>query len=172
MPSDRVREPTLNDVISASMSLLSSIVASGQNVDRYASHIRFLVDKSLIYDQAALVEYDFAMRERADNHGPDSFCYADHDMFNKLVGLENLLPRYSGGGQSGGGGAGQGGGSRSGGGGRRKRRNNTGYCFDYNREGGCTYGTACRWPHVCSVCKGQHPKHKCPRGRQGDPKPE
>ena len=169
MPSDRVREPTLTDIISASMSLLSSMIARGVNVDRYASHIRFLVDKSHVYDQAALVEYDFAMRERADIHGSHSFCYADHDLFNKLVGLENLLPRSAG---AGGSSSQQGGGARQGGsgGGRRRRRNNTGYCFDYNRDCGCSYGTACRWQHVCSVCRGAHPKQKCAKGRQDNPK--
>lgn len=38
-----------------------------------------------------------------------------------------------------------------------------GVCWQFN-EGVCTYGKACRFPHACKVCRGNHPKWQCPSG--------
>ena len=36
------------------------------------------------------------------------------------------------------------------------------YCIKYNRfKGDCKFGTACRFPHICSTRKGPHPVLKC-----------
>ena len=34
-------------------------------------------------------------------------------------------------------------------------------CWQFN-EGGCTFGRACKFPHVCENCQGSHPKSQCP----------
>ena len=34
-------------------------------------------------------------------------------------------------------------------------------CWQFN-EGGCTFGRACKFPHVCENCQGSHPKFRCP----------
>ena len=40
------------------------------------------------------------------------------------------------------------------------------YCIKYNRfNGDCKFGTACRFPHICSACKGPHPVLKCDNKR-------
>lgn len=37
-------------------------------------------------------------------------------------------------------------------------------CWLFN-EGECTYGTRCKFPHVCEVCQGNHPKRHCSSGK-------
>ena len=164
--ADKTKEPSLNDLISASMSLLSSMMARGHGVQNYAKHIRFLSDKAGVYDHRALIDYDYAMRERADIFGESSFCYADHDLFNDHVGLENLVRH---GGRSGGSGAASGG-SRGRGGGRRRpntspRRSKAGACWGFNKESGCDYGVDCRYPHHCTSCGGNHSRLKCTKSK-------
>ena len=39
-------------------------------------------------------------------------------------------------------------------------------CWQFN-EGACSYGRTCRFPHVCEVCRGSHPKWQCPSGTGG-----
>ena len=34
-------------------------------------------------------------------------------------------------------------------------------CWQYN-DGSCSYGRQCKFPHVCEVCRGAHPKSHCP----------
>ena len=35
-------------------------------------------------------------------------------------------------------------------------------CIKYNKYGGdCKYGASCRYKHICSSCKGNHPRTKC-----------
>ena len=42
------------------------------------------------------------------------------------------------------------------------------HCIKYNRfNGDCKFGSACRYPHVCSTCKGPHPVSKC-EGKRGE----
>ena len=34
-------------------------------------------------------------------------------------------------------------------------------CWQFNK-GGCTFGRACKFPHVCENCQGSHLKSRCP----------
>ena len=44
------------------------------------------------------------------------------------------------------------------------------YCIKFNRfKGDCKFGKACRFPHLCSACKGPHPVSKCDRVRNAEP---
>lgn len=33
-------------------------------------------------------------------------------------------------------------------------------CWQFN-DGDCSFGKACKFPHVCEVCRGNHPKYRC-----------
>ena len=59
----------------------------------YGKHVKFLSDKMGIYDGAALISCDLAMRQRGENQGMHTFCYGDHDSFGRIAGLENLIPK-------------------------------------------------------------------------------
>ena len=44
------------------------------------------------------------------------------------------------------------------------------YRIKFNRfKGDCKFGKACRFPHVCSACKGPHPVSMCDRVRNAEP---
>ena len=34
-------------------------------------------------------------------------------------------------------------------------------CWQFN-DGGCTFGRGCKFPHACEICRGGHPKCRCP----------
>jgi len=38
-------------------------------------------------------------------------------------------------------------------GGQTRPANNQGFCYWFNRQSGCVYGSACRWPHICAKCR-------------------
>ena len=91
MPGSRRKYPTINDIVSAHLSLLNSMLAHGGiDVYGYSKHIRFLSDKIGIYEPEALIAYDLGMRERAEEHGMGVFCYGDHDLFTIHIGVENI----------------------------------------------------------------------------------
>ena len=77
MAFDKIKNPSIHDVISASMGLESSIGATGISTYSYGRHIKFLLDKIKVYDNDCLIRYDMAMRDRGELHGMDSFCYGD-----------------------------------------------------------------------------------------------
>lgn len=36
-------------------------------------------------------------------------------------------------------------------------------CWQFNEGALCKYGKACKFPHLCEVCEGGHPKVHCPK---------
>ena len=59
MAPDRVKKPSLDDVLSASLGLLNSMMAKNQPCKNYGSHVQFLMVKKEYYDKLALINYDF-----------------------------------------------------------------------------------------------------------------
>ena len=167
MPSSKVKKPSLNDVVSASMGLLNSMIERNHDCKKYGLHVKFLTDKRGVYNESALIEYDVAMRERGEAFGEKTFCYFDHEIFSRLVGLENLdvgylrsllgihAPVSQG--------------ATASVGPKKKKKEKPKkeklwYCYGYNSEEGCAT-TGCIHPHVCKSCQGQHPKQKCPANK-------
>jgi hypothetical protein len=40
-------------------------------------------------------------------------------------------------------------------------------CNNYNTIGGCVFQEACRFAHICTVCKGTHPRYTCDSTTKG-----
>ena len=81
---------TIDDVIATSLSLLESMLRQGVECTGYVRHIRFLVEKSKLYVQSALIGYDNELRERVEFLGPGVFSYGDHDLTHRWLGVDNL----------------------------------------------------------------------------------
>ena len=84
---------TFEDILSANLSLVDSLITQGYSVSCYLKHIRFLVDKSKVYTANSLIRYDQAVRERADVLGEATMVYGDHELVHRFLGPENLKPR-------------------------------------------------------------------------------
>ena len=33
-------------------------------------------------------------------------------------------------------------------------------CWEFN-DGDCSFGKSCKFPHLCEMCRGNHPKYRC-----------
>ena len=42
-------------------------------------------------------------------------------------------------------------------------------CGLFNSRKGCTYGTRCRYLHICNGCKGNHPRYECKANKRPRP---
>ena len=140
---DNVKSATIEDVISAEMSLLESLLSLDFPVQSLAKHVRFLTDKSRVYTSSSLVRYDLAMREKAEMMGPSAFVYGDHEFVHSFLGLENLKPR-----------------SKSGKDSQSSTKSNRasrpkGICWRFNENRGCKK-EPCQWKHECRDCGGDH----------------
>ena len=135
---DNVKNATIDDVISASMSLLESMILLGLPVHNYAKHIRFLSDKAKVYHSTALVKYDAAMRLNAEMYGHHVFVYGDHELYHSLLGVENLRPKTKQPSVI-----------------KSKTVRTRGMCWDYNKSKGCKR-ESCPYKHECKECGGSH----------------
>ena len=147
---DNIKTATIEDIISAEMSMLESMLSLGIPVTHFAKHIRFLSDKVRIYSSASLVKYDQAVREKAEVMGPMSFVYGDHEYVHMFLGMDSLKPK----GKS------------------SKEPSQTtsvktgrnlrprGICWRFNETRGCKKET-CQWKHECRECGGEHSVVEC-----------
>ena len=139
---------TKDDVIAGSLSLLESMLRQGVDGTGYMKHIRFLVEKSKVYSQAALIGYDTEMRERAEYFGPSVFMYGDHDLTHRWLGVESLKQSVT----------------ASSGAGRSKKKgmkiSKYGSCWGWNENKACK-AIPCKYKHVCSSCSGDHKQVDC-----------
>ena len=90
---DNVKSASIEDVISAELSILESMLALGLPIQNYAKHIRFLTDKVRIYNGSALLRYDSAVREKVEILGPSVFVYGDHELVHAHLGMDALKPK-------------------------------------------------------------------------------
>ena len=134
------KSATIDDVISANMSLLESLLSLGLPVRNFAKHVRFLADKSKVFTSASLLKYDLAMREKADLLGPQVFCYGDHELYHAYLGVENVKPKAK-----------QSGATTQ----VKTSKLKRGVCWKFNKPDGCKRD-ACRWKHECRDCSGAH----------------
>ena len=67
---DNAKSATIEDIISAEMSMLESMLLVGIPVSNMIKHIRSLTDKGKVYIGSALVKYDLAIWEKAEIMGP------------------------------------------------------------------------------------------------------
>ena len=140
------KSATIEDVISANMSLLENMLSLGFPVHPLAKHIRFLSDKSKTFNGSSLIRYDLAMREKAELWGPQVFCYGDHELYHTYLGVESLKPKSKG--------------SVSTSSGQSKTvRFKKGICWKFKSEG-CKR-ESCRWKHECKECGGSHGFLEC-----------
>ena len=142
---------TMDDIIASSLSLLESMMRQGVDCTGYVKHIRFLVEKSKVYQQAALIGYDTEMRERAEAFGAGVFCYGDHDLSHRWLGYESLksvsLTQSSN--------------SQSSTKKKSNRSSKFGSCWAWN-EGKSCKASPCKYKHTCSNCSADHKAADCP----------
>ena len=134
----------IEEVISADMSLMESLMLMGISVHQYTKHIRFLSDKVKVFTGISLVRYDRAVIEKAELLGPSSFTYGDQDLCHAFLGLENLKPKPKP--QA----------DMQSGAKRFKRPD-----WRYNDARSCK-NDGCSWRHECKTCKGPHVFFDCP----------
>ena len=142
---DNVKSATIEDVISAEMSLLESMLTLGLPVQNFTKHIRFLSDKAKVYLGSALIKYDLAVREKAELIGPSAFVYGDHEFVHSFLGMENLKPKNKPVRDQ-----------------SKPSRNGRvrGLCWRFNDPRGCKRDS-CQYRHECRDCTGQHSAVDC-----------
>ena len=89
---DNVKNATTEDVISANMSLLESLLAVGVPVHQFAKHVRFLSDKAKVFTGSSLIHYDLPLGEKAELWGAHFFVYGDLELYHTYLGVEQLKP--------------------------------------------------------------------------------
>ena len=142
---DNIKSAMIDDVISANMSLLDSMLSLGLPVKQFAKHVRFLSDKSQVFNSSALVRYALAVREKAELLGPDAFVYGDHELYHTHLEVESLKPKSK-----------QAVSTNAAKAAKGRRR----LCWKFNRSEGCKMDP-CRWKHECKECGGSHGFHEC-----------
>ena len=75
-------------MVVASLGKVLQILSNNVNPANYVKNIMFLVGKNSVYIAAALVNYDTAMRDRAELTGMHTFTYGDHELVHRHLGLE------------------------------------------------------------------------------------
>ena len=136
---DNLKNATIEDVISAEISMLESMLVLGLPIANFAKHIRFLSEKARIYTGASLLKYDQAVREKAELMGPVAF-----------LGLECLKPKGKATKDL----------SQSSVGKSSKNPRPRGICWKYNESRGCKRDS-CQWKHECRDCSGDHSVVDC-----------
>ena len=142
---DNSKNATVEDIISADMSLMESLMLLGLPVQNFAKHIRFLSDKVKVFNGTSLVKYDRACREKAEMLGPLSFVYGDHEFTHAFLGVENLKPKTKVIAQKGV---------------ARRSARQPGYCWKFNDQKGCK-NDLCQYRHECKSCGGPQSVHDC-----------
>ena len=138
----------LDDVIGANLSLMESMMRQGIDCSGMVKHARFLVEKSKVYQSQALLGYDLEMRERAEVFGPSVFCYGDHELCHRWLGVDALCPVTS---------------STAGSSSKKsvkQIRKFSGFCWFWN-EGKPCKSTPCKYKHSCQSCQGNHKSMDC-----------
>ena len=105
-------------------------------------HIRFLVEKSKVYNSSALMGYDSEMRERAEFFGTSVFSYGDHNLSHRWLGVVALKPALSTSSLQ----------SQS----SSKKKGKVskfGPCWAWNESKTCKR-SPCKFKHICSSCQG------------------
>ena len=143
---------TFEDVLSANLSLVDTLSTQGYSISCYLKHIRFLVDKSKIYNSSALIRYDQAVRERADVLGENTMVYGDHELVHRFLGPENLKPKSKPVSDS----KSVKESERS----NARRKLPVGLCWKWNFGRKCQ-GSACTLKHLCTECYGAHRSADC-----------
>ena len=145
---DNVKSASIEDVISAELSMLESMLGLGMPIQNFAKHIRFLTDKVRIYNGSALLRYDSAVREKAEILGPSVFVYGDHELVHAHLGMDALKPKSKSTKES------------VGSVGSKSTRRPRGVCWKFNEAKGCKRET-CQWKHECRDCSGEHSFFDC-----------
>ena len=120
----------------------------------FMSHMITVLKAYAEVEEPAWWEYDEAFREKMASTGNRSWKGMDVSLYQELCGsrprrrvtvptneLKNAGKAALG--------------KRSG-----EVRKKAHVCWMFN-EGECTYGARCKFPHVCEVCQGSHPKRHC-----------
>ena len=149
---DNAKNANIEDIVSANMSLMESLMALGIPVSQYCKHIRFLSDKSRVYMSAALVKYDKAVREKAELLGPLRFAYGDMELVHAFLGVESVKPKPKS----------SLGVTHQGTGASAKKTNR--YCWRFNGQKGCKKDD-CTYKHECRTCGGPHSVTVCTEKR-------
>ncbi|MEE6457941.1 hypothetical protein FKM82_000111 [Ascaphus truei] len=138
--------------------LLEKHPEEGLNVLKY---IELIHDTHKTYGGAAWHEYDEEFRHKMHGNPVLNFGTKDLDLWIRRVTPEKLAPFARG----------PGGRPANQPPGKPKRSE----CWAFNKNS-CSKGGECRFLHVCSICSGGHPAHKCFRnakttGKQADSGP-
>ena len=142
---DSAKSASIEDIISAEMSLLESMLALGFPIHSLTKHIRFLSDKSRVYTSSSLVKYDLAVREKAELLGPSSFVYGDHEFVHAFLGIENLRPKGK---------------PKEVTQNKSRSPRQKGICWRFNESRGCKKDP-CNWKQECRDCSGSHSVTEC-----------
>ena len=142
---------TFEDVLSANLSLVDSLLTQGYSVTCYLKHIQFLVDKSKVYTSSSLIRYDQAVRERADILGENTMVYGDHELVHRFLGPENLKPRGKSVSHDS---------AKTNVKVENKRKLPVGLCWKWNFGKKCANAN-CNLKHVCTECFGNHRNIDC-----------
>ena len=143
---------TVDELISASLSMLHFMTMAGYDVSGYSRHIQFISDRSRSYNTPALIRYDQAVREQAEYLGLSAFSYGNNELFYEFLGVENLKPRGTGNSQN-----------KKPKPGKSPKSGNKkmGFCWNYNSSKGCS-DDPCLHKHECTNCGGHHRAIDCP----------
>ena len=127
----------------------------------FMSHMITVLKAYAEVEEPAWWEYDEAFREKMASTGNRSWKGMDVSLYQELCGSRprrKTVALSKGAGKAALG-------KRTG---EIKRKAHV--CWLFN-EGECTYGARCKFPHLCEVCQGSHPKRHCiTKGGLGGPK--
>ena len=137
---------TIEDVIGATLSLLESMIRQGLDCTGMVKHVRFLVEKSKVYSSQSLIGYDLEMRERAEVFGASVFCYGDHELTHRWLGVDALRQSTVASVST----------KKS----LKPVKKSFGLCWNWNDGRACKQ-IPCKYKHVCSQCQGDHKSSEC-----------
>ena len=83
---------TIEDIIGGDLSLLECMMRQGVDCSGMVQHVRFLFEKSKVYRSTSqsLIGFDLGMREHVEIFGPSIFCYGDHELTHRWLGVDAL----------------------------------------------------------------------------------
>ena len=133
--------------MSVSLNVLQDLLARGEDVSGFVSHLLVLADKAetKFYRSESLVAYDKAVRMAAAEKGLKKFSEVDSTLVMTHLGFDSAVS------------------SRKPTSSSTNRVKKTGYCYKFNGSGQCDHQN-CQFKHECATCgDGSHGRYTCKR---------
>lgn len=164
---EKIRLATFEELLFGALEWAIHHEMSWDSLKPYLQHLSYMCHMHMpgIYPPEASVDYDLAIREKADGMGMAAFGPGDSNVTMLHYGMKNT---YEGRRLA----QGPGAGSSAPAAGKKKASHPpqtskpppTGPdngCLLWNHEASCPKGNRCRYPHICRLCGGDHKAPKC-----------